>query len=65
MVKAKKANKPTDTSAIIELEVKLDKLQLKSASDFYNDVVGVMDKYEDMEINCKLCMLTAQKNNNA
>ena len=41
--KSEKANKPSDASAIIELEVKLDKLQLKRARDFYNDVVGVMD----------------------
>ena len=39
-VKAKRANKPSVASAIIELEVKLDKLQIKSARDFYNDVVG-------------------------
>ncbi len=61
--KAKKANKPSDVSVIIELEVKLDKLQLKSARDFYNDVVGVMDRYKVMKTNCKLCMLMAWKNN--
>ena len=36
-------------SVIIELEVKLDKLQLKGARDFYNDMVGVMDIYEVMK----------------
>ncbi len=30
VVKAKKANKPSDVSMVIELEVELDKLQLKS-----------------------------------
>ncbi len=30
VAKAKKANEPSDVSAIIELEVKLDKLQLKA-----------------------------------
>jgi hypothetical protein len=39
VAKAKKANKPLDASAMIELEVKLDKLQLKGTRDFYNDVV--------------------------
>ena len=46
VAKAKKANKPSDASAMIELEAQLEKLQLKGARDFYNDVVGVMDKYE-------------------
>ena len=63
MVKDKKANKPSDACTIIELEVQLDKLQLKSVRDFYNDVVGVMDKYEVTKTNCKLCMLMAWKNN--
>ena len=53
VAKAKKANKPSDASAIIELEVKLDKLQLKSARDFYIDVVSVMDKYEVRKTDCK------------
>ena len=34
VAKAKKANKPSDASAIIKLEVELDKLQLKGARDF-------------------------------
>ncbi len=33
--KAKKANKSSGASTIIELEVELDKLQLKSTRDFY------------------------------
>ena len=56
-------NKPSDASVIIELEVKLDKLQLKSARDFYNDMAGVMDKSEVTKTDCKLCMLMAHKNN--
>ena len=63
VAKAKKANKPSDASTIIELEVKLDKLQLKSTRDFYNEVVGVIDKYEVTKTNCQLCMLMVQKNN--
>ena len=62
VVKAKKANKPSDASAIIEQEVKLDKLQLKSTRDFYIDVVIVMDKYEVTKTDHKLCMLMAWKN---
>ena len=42
VAKAKKANKPSDASAIIKLEVELEKLQLKGTRDFYNDVVGVL-----------------------
>ena len=46
VAKAKKANKPSDASAMIKLEIELEKLQLKGARDFYNDMVGVLDKYE-------------------
>jgi hypothetical protein len=46
VAKAKKANKPSDTSIMIELEIELERLQLKGARDFYNDVVGILDKYE-------------------
>lgn len=62
IAKAKKANKPSDASAMIELEVELDKLQLKGARNFYNDVVGVLDKYEVTKTDQELCMLMAQKN---
>ncbi len=42
--------------------VKLDKLQLKGARDFYNDVVGVLDKYEVTKTDHELCTLMAHKN---
>ena len=63
VAKAKKANMPSDASMVIELEVKLDKLQLKSAREFYNDMVGAMDKYEVMKTDRKLYMLMVWKNN--
>jgi len=63
VVKAKNANEPMGTSAIIKLEVKLDKLQLKGMRDFYNDVVGVLDKYKVTKTDQELCMLMAWKNN--
>ena len=47
---------------MIELEVKLDKLQLKGMRDFYNDMVGVLDKYEVTKMDQELCMLIAWKN---
>ena len=53
VAKAKKVNKPSDVSVVIELEVELDKLQLKSARDFYNGMVSVMDKYGVMKTDCK------------
>ena len=61
----KKVNKPSDTSTVIELEMELERLQLKGARDFYNNLVGVMDKYEVMKINHKLCMLIAHRNQDA
>jgi hypothetical protein len=62
VVKAKKANKPSDASAIIKLEVELDKLQLKGARDFYNDMVRVLDKYKVTKTDQELCMLMPRKN---
>ena len=46
VVKAKKTNKPSDGSAMLELEIELERLQLKGMRDFYNDVVDVLDKSE-------------------
>ena len=57
--KAKKANKPSDASAIIEMDMELDQLQLKGTKDFYNDVVGVVDKFEVTKTDRELCMLMA------
>jgi len=57
--KAKKANKPSDASAMIEMDVELDQIQFKDTSDFYNDVAGVMNKYEFRKTDCELCMLMA------
>jgi hypothetical protein len=62
VVKAKKANEPSDASAMIKLEVELDKLQLKGARDFYNDVVRVLDKFKVTKTDQELCMLMAWKN---
>jgi hypothetical protein len=57
--KAKKANKPSDASVMIKLEIELEKLQLKGMRDFYDDVVGVLDKYEAMKTDHELIMLMA------
>jgi hypothetical protein len=46
VAKAKKAMKPSDASTMIKLQIELEKLQLKGLRDFYNDVVGVLDKYK-------------------
>ena len=50
--KAKKANMPSVAKAMIEMDVELDWLQVKGTRDFYNDMVGVMDKYEVEKTNC-------------
>jgi hypothetical protein len=57
VAKAKKANKPSDAQDMIELEIELERLQLKGTRDFYDDVVGVLDKYEVTKIEHELCML--------
>jgi hypothetical protein len=59
VVKAKKANKPSDASAMIQLEIELEKLQLKGARDFYNDVVGELVKYKVTKTDHGLIMLMA------
>ena len=61
MEKAKKANMPPDASVVIELDVKLDLLELNDVSDCYNDMVRVMDKYEVTKSDCNLRMLMAFK----
>jgi hypothetical protein len=57
--KAKKANKLSDASTMIEMDAELDRIQFKGTRDFYNDVAGVMDKYEVRKTGCELCMLMA------
>jgi hypothetical protein len=56
---------PSDASTVIELEVELDKLQLKCAKHFYNEVLRVMNKYEVTKSDGKFCMLMACKNQEA
>jgi predicted transport protein len=63
--KAKKANKPSDASAVIGLEVELDCLQLRGMRVLYNDVIKVMDKYVVMKTDRNLFMLMVQKNQEA
>jgi len=60
-IKDKKANKPSDASAVIELEVELDQRQLEGMREFYCGMGGVEDKYEVRKTNHDLCMLMAQK----
>ena len=55
----KKANKPTDASAMIEMDVEVDRLQFKGMRDFYNNVVSVMDRYEVRKTDHEFCMLMA------
>ena len=62
VAKAKKANKPSDASTMIKVEVELEKLQLKDTRDVYNDVVGILEKYEVTKTDRKLCMLMMCKN---
>ena len=59
-----KSHKPADASAIIELELELDKIQLRGARDFYNDVICVLDKYNVVKEDKDLCMLLGKKNSN-
>ena len=60
--KSKKAKKPSDASAMIELKIELEKLQIKGTRNFYNDVVGILDKYEGTKTDHELCKLMARKN---
>ena len=63
--KVKKANKPSYASAVIEMDMELDWLQLKGMKDFYNEVVSVMDKYKVMKSDQEMCMLMADTNQDA
>ena len=51
--KAKKASKPSGASAVIEMNMELNQLQLKGPRDFYNEVVSVMNmKSHSRIMNC-------------
>ena len=61
MQKAKKANKPPDASAMIEMDVELDCLQLKGAREFYNNTAGILDKFKVTKSDHNLCMRGMKK----
>ena len=65
MKKANKANRPSDASTVIKLDVELDRLQLKGMRDFHNDVDGVMDMYGVTKSDGELYMQVAHKNQDA
>ena len=46
-----------------ELEIGLEKLQLKGMRDFYNDLVGVLDKNKVTKTDHELCMLACKNHN--
>lgn len=52
--KAKKPNMASDVSTLIEL-VEVDKLKLKGARIFFNELVREMDMYEVTQSDCELC----------
>ena len=45
MEEAMLSYKPSDEGALIELDQELNKIQLQGAREFYNEVCGVLDKY--------------------
>ena len=47
---------------MIKLEVELEKPLLKGARDFYNEVIGVLDRYKVMKTDHELCILMVHKN---
>ena len=47
------------------MDIELDCLQLKGAREFYYNVVGRLDNYKVAKSNRNLCMLMAQRNNEA
>ena len=59
VAKAKKANKPSGASITVQSQIELEKLQLKCTRDFYNDVVGVLNKDKVTKTVHRLCMLMA------
>jgi len=47
---------------MIKVQLEIEKLQLKGARDYYDDVVGVLDKYKFMKTDHELILLMVQKN---
>ena len=58
---AMKKNKPNDTTAEMELDAVLDKLQFRQAGTFYNDVVSVCARFDIQKTEAELVKLLAKK----
>ena len=58
---AMKKNKPNDTTAEMELDAALDKLQFRQAGTFYNDVVSVCARFDIHKSETDLIKLLAKK----
>lgn len=63
--KTRKASKPSDGSVVIDLELELDWLWLKSAREIFNKAVCALDKFDVMKMDRELYMLLVRKNHNA
>lgn len=57
-----KANKPSDVSTVVKMDMELIQLQLKDMRDVYNKMVGVMNKYKVIKSDQELCMLWYKSN---
>ena len=54
--------KPEDASAVIEMDIALEKLQMKgTANDFYNDVIGIQAKFGCKKDDIGLITVMAKK----
>ena len=58
---AMKKNKPNDTTAEMELDAALDKVQFRQAGQFYNDVVSVCARFDIQKSETDLVKLLARK----
>ena len=54
--KATKGSKPSDASAMVEMDVELNQLRFKASRDFNIDKNGILDKYEVTKSNCEMCI---------
>ena len=59
----KQKNKPKDMSTEIEMEAELQKVQFRSAVDYYNDIVGVTSNYEVKKTETELIKIMSTKVN--
>ena len=58
-------NKPSDTTAELEMEAAMDKVKFRQADDYYNDMTSVQAQYDVTKLDTEFIKVMAKKVNSA